>query len=605
MMKLSSIRIQGMHNVVDKTYKLNNMNYFVGPNGAGKSTVMQAIQLALLGYIPGTDKKKSAIFQHSNGYAMSVSLVISDSTGDITITRTWTRKGKNIEAQVITEPMSADVEAIIGDISLPILNFSEFISMTSNKLKDWFINFLPNSESSIDWDSKLRQGLSSYGKILNPDFVTETVDYVTGLESHGLDQIRDFNAYLKQTQSAKKAELTRVQGTIQSLIFYDDCDTSADVAELNEQNHNDTLLRDILKQQVLRIAHNKKIDAQLKTFTEVICDSLESDERYKFNLKTIEDANATISKYEETTTDLLSTISVLNQQRVDKQSVIAGAGVCPYSGTVCDSIKQMLSVFEADIKVIDAELAKCNEELQAARIKVDAAKKNKFNCERQNNLLVSQYKQVEALRKQYDVCVGDLDENVLQINIPDIESRIKSRNDMIIKIEANKQYSELTTKLTAQKFQIEQEIEILKDWIKLTDVNGMQSDIMKAPFNKLAGKMSMYLNKFFGSTDLTAAFHLTQEANSFSFGIRKADDTYIEFDLLSSGEKCLYTLSLMLGLIETSNTQLPILLIDDLLDHLDTSRITSCFETLYSIDNVQVLLAGVQNSPIDECTVKV
>jgi hypothetical protein len=198
---------------------------------------------------------------------MSVSLVISDSIRDITITRTWTRKGKNIEAQVITEPMSADIEAIIGDISLPILNFSEFISMTSNKLKDWFINFLPNSESSIDWDSKLRQDLSSYGKILNPDFVTETVDYVTGLESHGLDQIRDFNAYLKQTQSAKKVELTRVQGTIQSLIFYDDCDTSADVAELNEQNHNDTLLKDNLKQQVLRIAQNKKIDAQLKTFT--------------------------------------------------------------------------------------------------------------------------------------------------------------------------------------------------------------------------------------------------------------------------------------------------------------------------------------------------
>ena len=210
-----------------------------------------------------------------------------------------------------------------------------------------------------------------------------------------------------------------------------------------------------------------------------------------------------------------------------------------------------------------------------------------------------------TMQKGPEYFVEDLDENILQINIQDIESRIKSRNDMIIKIEANKQYNELTTKLTAQKFQIEQEIEILKDWIKLTDVNGMQSDIMKAPFSKLAGKMSMYLNKFFGSTDLTASFHLTQEANSFSFGIRKADDTYIEFDLLSSGEKCLYTLSLMLGLIETSNTQLPILLIDDLLDHLDTSRITSCFETLYSIDNVQVLLAGVQNSPIDECTVKV
>lgn len=36
-------------------------------------------------------------------------------------------------------------------------------------------------------------------------------------------------------------------------------------------------------------------------------------------------------------------------------------------------------------------------------------------------------------------------------------------------------------------------------------------------------------------------------------------------------------------------------MIDDLLDHLDTARIKDCFETLYKISNVQILMAGVQN----------
>lgn len=36
-------------------------------------------------------------------------------------------------------------------------------------------------------------------------------------------------------------------------------------------------------------------------------------------------------------------------------------------------------------------------------------------------------------------------------------------------------------------------------------------------------------------------------------------------------------------------------MIDDLLDHLDMLRIKECFETLYSISDVQILLAGVQD----------
>ena len=60
-MQIKSVEIKGMRNVVHKTYEFDDVTYLVGPNGAGKSTVLNAIQLALLGYIPGTEKRNSSI----------------------------------------------------------------------------------------------------------------------------------------------------------------------------------------------------------------------------------------------------------------------------------------------------------------------------------------------------------------------------------------------------------------------------------------------------------------------------------------------------------------------------------------------------------------
>ena len=90
-MKLESIEIHGMHRIdaKGKVYNLDDTNYLTGPNGAGKSTVLQAIQLALLGYIPGTDKKPAAIFAHACAPVMSVTATILNGGERITITRTY------------------------------------------------------------------------------------------------------------------------------------------------------------------------------------------------------------------------------------------------------------------------------------------------------------------------------------------------------------------------------------------------------------------------------------------------------------------------------------------------------------------------------------
>ena len=117
---------------------------------------------------------------------------------------------------------------------------------------------------------------------------------------------------------------------------------------------------------------------------------------------------------------------------------------------------------------------------------------------------------------------------------------------------------------------------------------------MKAPFKSLADSITVKLQGLFGSNEIKADFNLEERANSFSFGIIRDDMGYIEFDMLSSGEKCLYTLALVLSLVEMSSADLKLLLVDDLLDHLDSVKIQAVFQTLYDSNGAQIILAGVQ-----------
>ena len=147
MTKLKTITIKGMHNYDDVTYDLKDFTYIFGANGVGKSTILQAIQFALLGYIPNYNKTLQSIFTHcNNDKKMSVTLVLNDGTQDITITRNCTKSNGKVAVGATIEPQ-VDIESIIADIESPVFNFNEFIGMTANKLKEWFISFLGNSNS--------------------------------------------------------------------------------------------------------------------------------------------------------------------------------------------------------------------------------------------------------------------------------------------------------------------------------------------------------------------------------------------------------------------------------------------------------------------------
>ena len=66
MFKVKSITINGIHKIDHARYEFDQNTYICGPNGVGKSTILTAIQLALLGKIPGQPATNAAIFRHAN-----------------------------------------------------------------------------------------------------------------------------------------------------------------------------------------------------------------------------------------------------------------------------------------------------------------------------------------------------------------------------------------------------------------------------------------------------------------------------------------------------------------------------------------------------------
>ena len=75
---IKEVTIRGMRKVNNATYSFTpQSNYILGNNGTGKSTILNAIQLAILGYIPGQSKKKKDIMANANGNHLEVSCTLA------------------------------------------------------------------------------------------------------------------------------------------------------------------------------------------------------------------------------------------------------------------------------------------------------------------------------------------------------------------------------------------------------------------------------------------------------------------------------------------------------------------------------------------------
>lgn len=597
-LKIKSITISGMHNTLARTVEFNGVDYITGPNGIGKSTILEAVQLAILGYIPGYSKTNESIMKHSSGNIMSVeATLINDNNDKLVITRTWIKSGSSVKSIVNVDPSDVNIDNLIGDLELPIFNFNEFKNLTANKLKEWFISFLPDSSSSIDWSSKLAEIKNP--ELINPEELEDVLNFINQSPSKGVDLVKELNAKLKSDQTFLKNQISRIEGTIASMVHYDEITDDHDVDYIdNEIRQTSELITKLnaWEAQEASLAKLKESINQLEQECRYASE-LDDPEYKELSLKANK-VNDSLDNLKSQLSNVSSNISEIVNELMAIPKIDA-SGICPYLQIKCDDITNAAN--DNNLKRSKLEEAKDLLETEKQQIELQISQSSS-----ELNELYLNISRIDSKYKRHSSLKAQLPDELLkptEISMTQLYSKYLELQDKAKKIAANKQYDTLMDNLVKDKFKYMNELEVCKQWIKLTDANGLQNDLMSKPFENLADNMSNYLAKMLNDDNAEARFNLSGKANSFSYGLVR-EGKYIEFDLLSSGEKCLYMLALMMCLIENSNCPLKLIMIDDFLDHLDSENANNVFKTLKPIDNIQFILAGVVNCKVSELQYK-
>ena len=598
-MKIKEITISGMHKLKNATtYTFNdNVTYFIGDNGAGKSTILEATQLGLLGYIPGYAKTNEAIMKHASSDSLSVSLVLDD---DIKINRRWVRFGTSVKSEVSVENYQKEnLPDLISDIELPVFNFSEFKNLTANKLKEWFITFLPNLSDDLDIEQELRKAMQERSLPID-HLVDDMMVKVNASDLKGIDLVKQVDNWIKEGQTYIKGQVAKLQATIGSLIHYDDDDIVGDEDEIMKEISELTSLADQLaRYESAKHLYDRAVESVNELKDSLPADCFANDSRVKDMEAKVESLDKESSELQDTLMgmqnekfELLKKRGELNAE-VSKLSAIKG-DVCPFTNAHCATVAGMIEENSKKASELTKEIQNLDnmiKEIDAKAAKVGSVSSKQ--SEKQQILsniefIRSQYSKLDALECQ----LIDPGTAPTSKSYEEIKARIEELNGLLAKVIANKKFDALSEQITKDKFDRENDLEVLKVWDKAFGANGLQTQLMDKPFKDLADEMSKYLTKMFGEP-VTAQFNLVSKANSFSFGI-VSNGSYIEFDYLSSGERCLFTLALTMCILNKSKSPVRVLLIDDILDHLDEANASYLFDTVKNIDDIQFIMAGVK-----------
>lgn len=590
-MKIKSIYIDGLHNAVNKTYNFGDIVYIFGNNGAGKSTILQAIQFALLGYIPGTAKNsKEALLRHSPKGKIEVTISLKDTENDSDIIVNRRVNAKTTEVNTI--PGNVYISDIIQDIELPIFNFNEFVGQTANKLKEYFIkNILPTVDNVIDWEKTLSDSISDCN-FENKDEILKygmTLIPIIGDTHDILEQVIQANARFKEEQSFNKTELQRLQNTIDSLIYYDDYVGPTDIASLN----SDLLSLNAIRDQLIKYESAAKATQAAKDEYDALRNDLavsggrEAYDKYISTLETLKQRESEISSEIAKKADKLSAMRAIDDSSA---SIINSKGVCPYTKDSCKSIMNKIEELRNESVSRKAEILEETGELENLRVDLETNRTTIRQYESVIRNITTMWDRLKTLNK---ILVDTPEKPNTDKSVADLDAEIQQINDNIKKLSANIEYNKTIDMITKLKYEAELKGTALAKWVKATDTNGLQTSLMEEPFNQLATVMTSYIQKMYNRNDIEAHFNISTKANSFSFGLIR-DNVYIPYDLLSSGEKCLYTLALMICITNNSKSPLKLLICDDMFDHLDSNAIETTFTALKEVHDIQFIFAGVK-----------
>lgn len=611
-MYINSVTIDGLHRIEEPTtidFFGQPIVYICGKNGTGKSTILQAIHFCLYGYFEGTPKTKSAILAHSNGNKIEVSVdVVANDQSHITATRKIEKVGNKIDESFEQSDYSVNLDySKLG--AVPSLDFSSFLGMTSNKQKETLASLIPTTSINKDVVINKLKALPSYNKdsLYILDQISDNFSDMSSVED-----IANVNSFLKSIQSSVNADLKRATSTSQTLIFYSDVDSSASendvLSSLNDlkKKYESTLKAESAKY------NNDKIKLQITSFgLDSLCSTIREDEEYN---KLVADKDAINKKLPDAKRDFDSytnSYATAKAEISQLQKVIDSGTTCPILNVTCDNLVE-------NSQSISSKLSEKRESLQTLSSLLEKSRSYYESLNKNAQYTNQRISDIEKKYQTRDALVSSMSENIEVSESSDVlRAEIDKLTDTLTKIRSNKQYESLQKQVNEDKFSYEHQLAFLKDAVKLTGANGIQTDAMKEPFVKIEKFMNDELNSIvsYGEkyTDKSVKlmsigshykrlgkvrFNIEAKANSFDFGF-KSDDRFVPFAYLSSGERTMFSVLFLIALSYISNVDLKTVLIDDMLDNLDYDSFNAIMNALDCKD-VQLICAGVHQ--IDDFT---
>ena len=630
-MYIKSVTIEGMRNVKYKKYELSQLVYLHGPNGAGKSTVLNAIQLCLLGYIPGTAKSNAAIMEHANGNRIEVTVELGASdwgTHTVEFTRTFERKGRTVTSNLAFEGFGSDptMDQIMGDSKLPVFDWNSFTSLTSNKLKDWFIQFIPGMNESVNWEQELQNAVN-VDVVYNVDIVKQYADKFSKIDaSSAVDSVIEANSTLKNDVSYCKAALAEKENAVNGLLDSSDISDSEDLNVDALQQQYDAAVKKYDAAQASYMDKFKKYTNALNRTSQI--NRLSDDLSRMLSVDDIESKQAELQSSIDDTVELQEDLYAnLDSMQAQKQaaleclaeckanietckSIVNSDSSCPYTKLACESIARVkpqyaskLAQYRSDADSYQQEVKECDSTIEYLQQELNSTEQDKQKCFKLIDELDFKLSQRKDAEEKLEKAASAVAESVTQEEVNEAQQLMDSakqlERDLSFKLNTAvriKQNADLVESMMLEKYKLQEKLDVLNAWVKLTGANGLQTKLSSKGFTHLEQKLTPYVQELFGSL-YTCKFNVAQKANSFSFGLEKRSklgvSTYIPYNLLSTGEKTVYAYMLMKYIADNSNSLLKLVMMDDFFDHLDKQRFASLLDAMSRSSTCQVIMAGV------------
>ncbi|URZ05954.1 coiled-coil domain-containing protein [Clostridium felsineum] len=492
-MKIKEITMSGFKNN-DTVQELTGFDLFTGSNGKGKSSRLQAIALAMMGYIPQYGKNLAEIYKLASDKEINVGLKLDNNFSfDRSILRKITTKRKTGDKEIkygeeltlapnLGEKKIADKEARIkselGNFPM-MLDFQDFLNMSDNEKRKFIYSltgvnatlwnkasikkYLENKLLTLELQVKKPEQYEGMKTIINEVMK----DYVDGIDVQvAIENLIDRS---KEKLSYYKENALKTAGTVQKLAeLKNSTNVEGDFKEVQDELKS---LQDKLMQTEKLIStsteRKKVIDNRLNKIN-ILKIEIANLQRFKPS-NDLEGLNNRIKylnsklqneivNYDDKIKEVVDKIQKLQSELPKKQNE---AQEIIRKGT---EKKTVIETYEKSLKdiashdgkcLVDARI-KCNKDFSKFKSYAEELAKN-TKIEKDN--LLNKYKSVKAEIIEIQNEIKDLENKRHSILSEERELNNKntSINNEILKVTSQINSTKTDIKLNSEKLKLKQE----------------------------------------------------------------------------------------------------------------------------------------------------